>query len=140
SIRKMLTYRGDALQFGYGQSNPTYLLTSPSGTQTVLRKKPPGKLLSKTAHAVEREYRVLKALGGTDVPVPRTYVLCEDADVIGTPVYVMEFVRGRIFEDPGMAGLEEGERRRCWREAVRTLGRLHRVDYKSVGLEEYGRE
>lgn len=90
-------------QFGYGQSNPTYLLTSTStGKSFVLRKKPPGKLLSQTAHKVEREYRIIKALGSTDVPVPKTYCLCEDANVIGTPFYIMEFLKGRIFEDATM--------------------------------------
>lgn len=90
-------------QFGYGQSNPTYLLTSKStGKGYVLRKKPPGKLLSQTAHKVEREYRIIKALEFTDVPVPKTYCLCEDSNVIGTPFYIMEFLKGRIFEDATM--------------------------------------
>lgn len=90
-------------QFGYGQSNPTYLLTSKStGQGYVLRKKPPGKLLSQTAHKVEREYRIIKALEFTDVPVPKTYCLCEDSNVIGTPFYIMEFLKGRIFEDATM--------------------------------------
>ena len=78
-------------QFGYGQSNPTYLLTSTStGSKYVLRKKPPGKLLSKTAHQVEREYRVLKALAesGGDVPAPKVYCLCEDVEVVGSSFYV----------------------------------------------------
>lgn len=93
----------DVKQFGYGQSNPTYLLTSKStGTGYVLRKKPPGKLLSQTAHKVEREYRIIKALEFTDVPVPKTYCLCEDSNVIGTPFYIMEFLKGRIFEDATM--------------------------------------
>lgn len=93
----------DIKQFGYGQSNPTYLLTSQTtGQGYVLRKKPPGKLLSQTAHKVEREYRIIKALGATDVPVPKTYCLCEDASVIGTPFYIMEFLKGRIFEDATM--------------------------------------
>lgn len=93
----------DVKQFGYGQSNPTYLLTSKfTGTGYVLRKKPPGKLLSQTAHKVEREYRIIKALEFTDVPVPKTYCLCEDSNVIGTPFYIMEFLKGRIFEDATM--------------------------------------
>lgn len=93
----------DIKQFGYGQSNPTYLLTSKStGRGYVLRKKPPGQLLSQTAHKVEREHRIIKALGSTDVPVPKTYCLCEDASVIGTPFYIMEFLKGRIFEDATM--------------------------------------
>lgn len=93
----------DVKQFGYGQSNPTYLITSKStGRSYVLRKKPPGKLLSQTAHKVEREYRIIKALGSTDVPVPKAYCLCEDSSVIGTPFYIMEFLKGRIFEDATM--------------------------------------
>ena len=80
-------------QFNKGQSNPTYLLTSSDGHRYVVRKQPPGDLL-KGAHAIDREYRVLDALKGTDVPVPRTLLLCEDSDIIGTPFYVMDFVNG----------------------------------------------
>jgi aminoglycoside phosphotransferase (APT) family kinase protein len=98
-------------QFKYGQSNPTYLITCTTTRATfVLRKKPAGKLLSKTAHAVEREYRVLKALNSTNVPVPTVYALCTDTSVIGTPFYVMEFVQGRIFSDVTFPGLPETER------------------------------
>ncbi len=70
-----------------------------------MRKKPPGKLLSKTAHQVEREYRIIHALGETDVPVPKTYGLCEDSSIVGTPFYIMEFLDGRIFEDPAIPGV-----------------------------------
>lgn len=100
-------------QFGFGQSNPTYQLTSlPTSARYVLRKKPPGKLLSSSAHKVEREYRVMKALGEADrgVPVPKTYCLCEDDGVIGTPFYVMEFMDGRIFEDFSIPGVTPEER------------------------------
>lgn len=102
-------------QFGFGQSNPTYLLTSPGtgqgqGKRYVLRKKPPGKLLSKTAHQVEREHRILHALRDTDVPVPKVHVLCEDETVIGTAFYIMEFLDGRVFTDPGMPGVTPQER------------------------------
>lgn len=79
-------------QFGYGQSNPTYLLSSASGAQYVLRKKPPGQLLSKTAHQVEREYRVLSALAGSDVPAPKVYCLCEDTAILGSAFYVRGFI------------------------------------------------
>src|SRR5262249_5964183 len=89
-------------QFGGGQSNPTFLLTTPS-KRYVLRKKPPGQLL-KSAHQVEREFRIMRALAATDVPVPRMHVLCEDAGVIGTAFYVMEFLDGRIFRDPQLPG------------------------------------
>ncbi|KAJ1547259.1 hypothetical protein HK405_006336, partial [Cladochytrium tenue] len=86
-------------QFKFGQSNPTYFVSDARSRRYVLRKKPPGALLSSKAHAVEREYRVLRALGGTAsaVPVPRVYVLCEDPAVVGTPFYFMEFLDGRIF-------------------------------------------
>ncbi|KAL7819588.1 APH domain-containing protein [Trichoderma gracile] len=130
----------DLKQFGFGQSNPTYQITDATGQRYVLRKKPPGKLLSKTAHKVEREYRVLHALEATDVAVPKTYILCEDDSVVGTPFYIMEFLDGRIFEDflmPGVSGPEE--RAALWREAARTLARLHAVDVKKVGLERFGR-
>ncbi|KXJ90198.1 phosphotransferase enzyme family protein [Microdochium bolleyi] len=145
----------DVKQFGFGQSNPTYQLTSPpsppsssssssSGTgrgkRYVLRKKPPGKLLSKTAHKVEREHRIIAALGPTDVPVPRAYCLCEDEAVLGTPFYVMEFLDGRIFEDPAMPEVRTAaERTALWKAAAETLARLHRVDFREVGLERYGR-
>ncbi|KAK8049465.1 acyl-CoA dehydrogenase family member 11 [Apiospora phragmitis] len=130
----------DVKQFGFGQSNPTYQLTSPDRQRYVLRKKPPGKLLSKAAHKVEREHRILTALGPTDVPTPRTYCLCEDAGIIGTPFYIMEFLDGRIFEDPAMPDASSpAERRALWKSAVDTLARLHRVRPRDVGLESYGK-
>jgi aminoglycoside phosphotransferase (APT) family kinase protein len=101
----------DVKQFGYGQSNPTYQLTDRSGKKFVMRKKPPGKLLSKTAHQVEREYRIIHALETTDVPVPKTYGLCEDSNVIGTPFYIMEFLDGRIFEDPAFPDVSAEDRK-----------------------------
>lgn len=85
-------------------------MAAADGRQYVLRKKPPGKLLSKTAHQVEREHRIIHALGATDVPVPRTYCLCEDASVLGTPFYVMEFLDGRIFEDASFPSVSAGQR------------------------------
>ncbi|KAI8876130.1 APH-domain-containing protein [Backusella circina FSU 941] len=127
-------------QFQLGQSNPTYLLKDGNQQQYVLRKKPPGALISATAHAIEREYRIINALGTkTDVPVPKVYVLCEDKDVIGTPFYVMEFLKGRIFEDCRMLTLPFEERRQLWYSALETLGKLHRVDFKAIGLGDYGR-
>lgn len=126
-------------QFGFGQSNPTYQLTSSSnGQQYVMRKKPPGKLLSRTAHQVEREYRIIAALGPTNVPVPITYCLCEDLSVIGTPFYIMEFLDGRIFEDHAMPGVSPKERTEIWRDAVRTLAKFHRLDFKVLGLDDFG--
>ncbi|GAB7364444.1 hypothetical protein MBLNU230_g4985t1 [Neophaeotheca triangularis] len=126
-------------QFGYGQSNPTYLIKSPDGNKYVMRKKPPGKLLSKTAHKVEREYRILHALENTDVPVPKTYCLCEDEAVIGTPFYIMSFLDGRIFEDPALPDVSSEDRKAMWKSAVETLAKFHRVSPKSVGLESFGK-
>lgn len=131
----------DVKQFGFGQSNPTYLLTSiPTSERFVLRKKPPGKLISKTAHKVEREYRIIHALRDTDVPAPKAYILCEDASVVGTPFYIMEFLDGRIIEDPSMPEIKDAkERAEMWRDAIRTLAKLHRVDPAAVGLGDFGR-
>ncbi|KAI0125740.1 phosphotransferase enzyme family protein [Xylariales sp. AK1849] len=129
----------DVKQFGFGQSNPTYQLTSADQRRYVLRKKPPGKLLSKAAHKVEREHRIIAALGPTDVPVPKAYALCEDASVVGTPFYIMEFLDGRIIEDPSMPGVAAAERSELWRQAVTTLAKFHRVDRGAVGLDTYGK-
>lgn len=104
-----------------------------------MRKKPPGKLISKTAHKVEREYRIMHALEETAVPVPKMYGLCEDESVIGTPFYVMEFLDGRIFEDFTMPEVSAEERTKLWREAVRTLALLHSVNRGAVGLDSYGK-
>ena len=125
-------------QFGYGQSNPTFLLTA-GGKAYVLRKKPPGKLLP-SAHAVDREYRILKALSDADVPVPKTYLLCEDDTVIGTPFYMMELVVGRIFRDPMASKVSDPQEREAIFDAMNeTLARIHRVDWKAIGLADYGK-
>ncbi|KAL4908671.1 hypothetical protein BDW74DRAFT_175353 [Aspergillus multicolor] len=126
-------------QFGFGQSNPTYQITSRDGAKYVMRKKPPGKLVSKSAHKVEREYRILKALESTEIPVPKTYCLCEDESVVGTPFYIMEFLDGRIFEDPTFPGVSAEERMALWREAMITLAKLHRIDPSAIGLAGYGK-
>lgn len=123
-------------QFAGGQSNPTYLLEGERAF--VLRKKPPGKLLP-SAHQIEREYRVMRALAETDVPVPRCPLLCEDASVIGTPFFVMEHVEGRVFSDPSLPGLSPQDRGAVYDDLARTLARLHAVDPSSVGLEDYGK-
>lgn len=124
-------------QFHGGQSNPTYYLESPGG-KYVMRRKPPGKLLP-SAHAVDREYRVITALGQTDVPVPRTYALCEDPDVIGTAFFVMEYVHGRLMVDPDLPGISPTERGRLFDAMNDVLARLHKVDVAAVGLADYGR-
>jgi acyl-CoA dehydrogenase len=129
----------DLKQFGFGQSNPTYQVVAADGQRFVLRKKPPGKLVSKTAHKVEREYRVLHALAGTGVAVPKTYCLCEDDSVIGTPFYIMEFLDGRIIENYTMPEVSAEERTQMWKDATQTLARLHAVDFRAVGLEKFGK-
>ena len=107
-------------------------------THYVLRKKPPGKLLP-SAHQVEREYRVYAALQDTDVPVPKTHLLCEDDSVIGTPFYVMEYVQGRVFSDNNLAALSEQERSAVYDDMNRVLAALHSVDYAAKGLSDYGK-
>jgi aminoglycoside phosphotransferase (APT) family kinase protein len=124
-------------QFRGGQSNPTYLLEAPRG-RYVLRRKPPGKLLP-SAHAVDREYRVITALAGSGVPVPRTYALCEDPEVIGTVFYVMAYVPGRVFTDPRLPGVSAGERRAIYDSLNEVLARLHTVDWRAAGLAEFGK-
>ncbi|RAK89723.1 APH-domain-containing protein [Aspergillus costaricaensis CBS 115574] len=127
-------------QFEVGQSNPTYKITDSGGVSYVLRKKPPGKLLSRAVHQIEREYRVLTALQNTDVPVPRTYCLYEYDDVIGTPFYVMQFLDGRIFTDSTMPGVSPAERTALWRDAVRVLGKIHTTETRSIGLQSFGKQ
>jgi aminoglycoside phosphotransferase (APT) family kinase protein len=125
-------------QFKGGQSNPTFLVTAATGKRYVVRRKPPGHLLP-SAHAVEREYRVLTALRNTDVPVPRTHVLCEDAAVIGTPFYVMDYVEGRIFWEPDLPGMARDERGKIYDAMNDALARLHGVDLAGVGLGDFGK-
>ena len=124
-------------QFRGGQSNPTYLLQADSG-RYVLRRKPPGKLL-KSAHAVDREYRVISALYGADFPVPRPYVLCEDDVVIGTAFYIMECVDGRIFWELDLPDLTPAERSAIYDSVNDTIAKLHSFDYVALGLEDFGK-
>jgi aminoglycoside phosphotransferase (APT) family kinase protein len=124
-------------QFRGGQSNPTYLVEA-GKTRYVLRRKPPGKLLP-SAHAVDREYRVITALHSSDVPVPKTWCLCGDESVIGTAFYVMEHVEGRVFWDPSLPGMTRAERGAIFTEMNRVIAALHRVDYRAAGLEDYGK-
>jgi len=124
-------------QFKGGQSNPTFLLTA-GDRQYVMRKKPPGKLLA-SAHQVDREYRVIRALAATDVPVPPVHALCEDEGVIGSAFYVMDYLPGRIFRDPQLPGLSPAERAAVYDSMNDVLARLHRVDCQDVGLGDYGK-
>ena len=126
-----------AEQFEGGQSNPTYKLLSDVGSY-VLRRKPLGRLLP-SAHAVDREYRVMRALSGTAVPVPEVYALCEDDTVIGSAFYVMEFLDGRIFWDPRLPDLAPAERRAMFQSMNAVIAALHSVDHAAVGLAEFGR-
>ena len=124
-------------QFQGGQSNPTYRITA-GDRQYILRRKPLGKLLP-SAHAIEREYRVMKALAGTDVPVPRMLALCEDASVLGTAFYLMDYVRGRVLWDPAMPGMKPPQRSAHYEELNRVIAALHRVDFIAAGLADFGR-
>jgi len=124
-------------QFKGGQSNPTFMLTA-GGHRYVMRRKPPGVLLP-SAHAVDREFRVISALANTEVPVARAYTLCEDASVIGTMFYVMDYVEGRVIWDPRLPDLSPEQRRAHYAELGRVIAALHRVDYNAVGLADYGR-
>ena len=124
-------------QFKGGQSNPTYQLITP-GKKYVMRRKPPGKLLP-SAHAVDREYRVITALGKTGYPVARTYGLCTDDGVIGTWFYVMDMVEGRIFWDQSLPACEPAERRAIFLSKIKTLADLHNTDHEKIGLSDFGR-
>ena len=124
-------------KFNTGQSNPTYLLET-AEKKYVLRKKPPGELLP-SAHAVDREYRIIKALEETKVPVPRTVFLCNDESIIGTIFYVMEFVDGRIFWDPTLPEIDENKRMKVYEETVRIMAELHKIDVEKAGLLDFGK-
>ncbi len=125
-----------ATKFDAGQSNPTYRLNAGSGAY-VLRRQPHGELL-KSAHAVDREFRVQKALTDTGVPVPKMLALCEDRSVIGTMFYVMEHVSGRVVDVPSMPDAVPGERAEMMAEMARVLAAIHEVDVAAVGLSDYG--
>ena len=145
--RRLLAYLKDKLpgtgqlsmrQFQGGQSNPTYLLDTGEG-DFVLRKKPSGELLP-SAHQIDREYRVMKALADTLVPVPKMHFLCEDPNVIGTAFYVMEFVDGRVLTDPLLPEMSVEDRASIYDSVNEILAELHQVDYKVIGLGDFGRE
>ena len=124
-------------QFKGGQSNPTYLLTS-ENNKYVLRRKPPGKLL-KSAHADDREYKVLTSLQNTEVPTPKTIHLCEDESVIGTIFYIMEFCDGNIFWDPFASEIDKGRRSLVFDQLNQGISLLHIQDIKTLELEDFGK-
>ncbi len=124
-------------QFEGGQSNPTFLIETGS-SRFVLRKKPPGQLLP-SAHAVEREYRVMRALSGTDVPVCSMLLQCDDSSIIGTPFIVMGHVEGRVFHDPTLPGVNPQDRAAIYEHMSEVLAALHSVRPESVALEGFGR-
>lgn len=128
----------EARKFALGQSNPTFLLETPV-QRYVLRRKPPGVLL-KSAHAVDREFRVQKALAGSDVPVARMLAYCDDPSVLGSEFYVMEHVEGRGFVDPRLPDMDADGRRAIYDEINRVLAAIHAVDLSDAGLSDYGPE
>ena len=128
----------EVTKFQGGQSNPTFMLETPTHSY-VLRRKPPGVLL-KSAHAVDREFRVQKALEGSDVPVSKMHLLCEDDSVIGSIFYIMDHVKGRNFNEPAMLDVSVADRGRITSEMNRVLAALHSVDINAVGLGDYGPE
>ena len=124
-------------QFSFGQSNPTYLLESPSG-RYVMRRKPPGKLLP-SAHAVDREFRAISAVHSQGFPVPQPLVLCEDESIAGTIFYVMSYTEGRVFGDRNLDAAPVAERAAMIEDFVRVLSQLHTMDYEALGLSDFGR-
>lgn len=127
-------------QFSHGQSNPTYLLSFEAGPRLVLRKQPPGKLL-RGAHAVDREFRCMSALGATAVPVPAMRMFCDDPEVLGTPFLVCDYVSGRFFDDPKMGtAASPQERSALYGSFLSAIAALHTVDYKAAGLGDFGKE
>jgi len=125
--------------FKGGQSNPTYKLITPRRTFAMRAKPGPVARLLPSAHAIEREFRVLSALAATEVPVPEVYCLCEDEAVIGRAFYVMQFVEGRVLWDQGLPGMSASERGAIYDEMNRVIAALHTVDFASIGLADYGR-
>lgn len=126
-----------AEKFPGGQSNPTFMIKAASGNY-VLRRKPLGDLL-KSAHAVDREFRVMSALASTEVPVAKTYHLCDDDSVIGSMFYLMEYIDGRVMWDPALPDMNAGQRVAIYNEMNRVLAALHSVDIEAAGLSDYGK-
>ena len=123
-------------QFKGGQSNPTYLIKTYKKS-FVLRRKPPGDLL-KSAHAVDREFEVIKSLKKAGFPVPMPYLLCKDESIIGTIFYIMEFIQGRIFWDPDMPDCSKEERKAIYNDLNKNLAKLHDFNHESIGLTDFG--
>ena len=132
-----LTGRMRLRRIGGGQSNPTFFVDF-DNRALVLRKKPAGDLLP-SAHAVDREYRIMKALADTDVPVPRMVLYEPDCGIIGTPFYIMEKLEGRVFPEYALAGFGSAERRAMYFSMAETLAKLHAVDWAAIGLGDYGK-
>jgi aminoglycoside phosphotransferase (APT) family kinase protein len=139
ALEKFLGFRlAQVEQFKGGQSNPTYRLTAADGRKFALRRKPPGKLLP-SAHAVDREFKVISALHKVGFPVAQPHVLCEDDGVIGTAFYVMDCVEGRVLWDQALPGMSKPERAAIWDELNAVISKLHSIDYRAVGLEDFGK-
>ncbi len=126
-------------QFKGGQSNPTFKLITPARAYVMRTKPGPAAKLLPSAHAIEREYRVMRALAETDVPVARMFTLCEDEDVIGRAFYVMDFVDGRVLWDQSLPGMQPDQRHAIYAEMNRVIAALHRVDYAALGLGDFGK-
>jgi aminoglycoside phosphotransferase (APT) family kinase protein len=139
SLERFLKFKiAQVEQFKGGQSNPTYRVTGADGKKYALRRKPPGKLLP-SAHAVDREFKVISALHRVGFPVAKPYVLCEDDSVIGTAFYLMDCVEGRVLWDQALPGMTKTERAAIWDELNSVIAKLHLVDYRAVGLEDFGK-
>ena len=139
ALEGFLGFRLTAIeQFKGGQSNPTYRLTAADGKKYALRRKPPGKLLP-SAHAVDREYRVISALHPVGFPVARPHVLCEDESLIGTAFYVMDCVDGRVLWDQSLPGMSRPERAAIWDELNRVISLLHTIAFREIGLAAFGK-
>lgn len=138
---KLPDFKGplDVQLFKGGQSNPTYRLNTATRSYVMRAKPGPVAKLLPSAHAIEREFRVMQALGRTDVPVPEVYLLCDDESVIGRAFYVMECLDGRVLWDQGLAGMDNAERTGIYDEMNRVIAALHNVDYQSIGLGDYGK-
>lgn len=125
-------------RIGGGQSNPTFFVSF-DNRRLVLRKQPGGGNLLPSAHAVDREYRILNALADTDVPVPRTLLYCEDREILGTPFYLMERLEGRIYSNYALPEVPPGQRRSMFMAMAETMARVHKVDWRAAGLSDFGK-